>query len=395
MTETAVSPAPQPRPTATAPRSRTSGGRLRALDGLRLLAALMVAAYHYGGRGGDVSTAWGSSPKEQFPTLHEYFSYGCLGVQVFFVISGFVICMSGWGRPLRSFFSSRASRLLPAYWVAVLLVTAVFALPVVVYDAVSPSDALVNMTMLQQPLGVDRVLGVCWTLWVEVRFYALFALFVVMPGASRRRVILFCAVWTVAAAIADAANEPLLDLVLMPEYAPFFIGGIGLYLVHRDREDASPSSRLRSSRGDPTAWGIVGVSWLIGQHYAVQDLWHAPSADAFSHRTSVGIILVVTLGFAAVAAVALGLLNWANWRWLTVAGALTYPFYLVHEHLGWVVIHSLHRGLGIGSAETFALTIAAMLLLARLLNRYVEDTLTPKIRTRLSRPSPKPLSEAA
>lgn len=260
--------------------------------------------------------------------------------------------------------------------------TAVFALPVVVHEAVSPSDALVNLTLLQQPLGVDRVLGVCWTLWAEVRFYALFALCVVMPGASRRRVILFCALWILAAAIAEGANEPLLDLVLMPEHAPFFVGGIGLYLVHRDRRDSY-------------AWGTVGVSWLIGQHYAVRDLWHAPSPDAFSHRTSFGIVLIVTLGFVAVAAVALGRLDRANWRWLTVAGALTYPFYLVHEHLGWVVIHALHRGLGIGSAETFALTIAAMLALAWLLNRYAEDALTPKIRTLLSRPSAKPPSEAA
>lgn len=72
---------------------------MRALDGLRLVAALMVAAYHYGGRGGEITKAWGSSAQQQFPTLHTYFSYGCLGVQVFFVISGFVICMSGWGGP--------------------------------------------------------------------------------------------------------------------------------------------------------------------------------------------------------------------------------------------------------------------------------------------------------
>ncbi|MEV0693765.1 hypothetical protein [Streptomyces sp. NPDC050388] len=63
--------------------------------------------------------------------------------------------------------------------------------------------------------------------------------------------------------------------------------------------------------------------------------------------------------------------------------------------LGWVVIHGLHRSLGIGSAETFALPIAAMLALAWLLNRYVEETLTPRIRTRLSRPSTGPLPEAA
>ncbi|GAA0659523.1 acyltransferase [Streptomyces thermocarboxydovorans] len=348
-------------------------GRLRALDGLRLLAALMVAVYHYGGRGGEVAEAWGTSPKLQFPTLHTWFAYGCLGVQVFFVISGFVICMSGWGRTLGSFFASRAARLLPAYWCAVALVVAVFALPVVAYQAVAPSDALVNLTMLQMPLGADRVLGVCWTLWAELRFYALFALCVVVPGASRRRVVLFCAGWTLAAVIAQAAREPLLDLVLMPEYAPFFVGGVGLYLVHRDRRDVH-------------AWGIVGVSWLLGQHHAVRELWHAPGGDAFSHRSSAVIVLIVTLGFAAVAAVALGRLDWADWRGLTVAGALTYPFYLVHEHLGWVVIGALHRGLRLPSAVTFALTVASMLLLAWLIHRLVERPATPRLRALLTRP---------
>ncbi|MFI8487111.1 acyltransferase family protein [Streptomyces rubrogriseus] len=370
--EATVSP-PAPSGPAPAPAPpRSTKGRLRALDGLRLVAALMVAAYHYGGRGGDVTTAWGSSPKFQFPTLHSLFAYGCLGVQVFFVISGFVICMSGWGRSLRSFFASRASRLLPAYWVAVVLVTAVFALPVVAYEAVSPSEGLLNLTLLHQPLGAHRVLGVDWTLWAEIRFYALFALCVVLPGASRRRVILFCACWTLGAAIAQAAEEPLLDLVLMPQYAPFFIGGIGLYLVYRDRRDAY-------------AWGIVAVSWLIGQYFAVQDLWRPPSPDAFANRTSFGIILIVTLGFALVAAIALGWLSWADWRWLTVAGALTYPFYLVHEHLGWVVIEALHQDLGVPSYATFLLTVAAMLVLAWLLNRYVENTLTPRLRNALSR----------
>ncbi|MCT9007642.1 acyltransferase [Streptomyces rhizosphaerihabitans] len=360
-----------PRPKERKPRET----RLRALDGLRLIAALMVAAYHYGGRDGDVTRAWGSSPKHQFPTLHSFFAYGCMGVQIFFVISGFVICMSGWGRPLRSFFASRASRLLPAYWAAVVIVTAVFALPFVAYKTVSPSDALVNLTMLQQPLGVDRVLGVCWTLWAEVRFYALFALCIVLPGANRQRVILFCAGWTLAAAIAQGVNEPLLNMVLMPEYAPYFIGGVGLYLVHRNRRDAH-------------AWGIVGVSWLIGQHYAVQRLWHAPNPEFFSNRSSFGIILVVTLGYVAVAAIALGWLHWANWRWLTVAGALTYPFYLVHEHLGWVVIKAYHQTLHLPSYGTFPATVATMLLLAWVLNQYVEKRLAPKLRTALSKPRP-------
>ncbi|QEV19798.1 acyltransferase family protein [Streptomyces alboniger] len=359
-----------PAPTVVRARAKP---RLRALDGLRLIAALMVAAYHYGGRDGEISEAWGSSPRLQFPTAHAWFAYGCLGVQIFFVISGFVICMSGWGRPLRSFFASRAARLLPSYWAAVLLVTAVFALPVVAYEAVSPSDVLVNLTMLQQPLGADRVLGVCWTLWAELRFYALFALCVVLPGATRARVILFCAVWTLAAAVSEAANEPLLDLVLMPQFAPYFIGGIGIYLVHRDRRDL-------------TAWGIVGVSWLTGQHYAVTQLWHEPDPASFSHRSSLVIIAIVTAGFAAVLLIALGHLDRLNWHRLTVAGALTYPFYLVHEHLGWVVVRALHQVFGLPASPAFALTIAAMLALAWLLNRCVEERLTPAIRKGLGTP---------
>ncbi|MGW0819873.1 acyltransferase family protein [Streptomyces sp. NPDC002845] len=352
---------------------RAHAPRLRALDGLRLIAALMVAFYHYGGRGGKVSQAWGTSPSVQFPTMHEYFSYGSLGVHIFFIISGFVICMSGWGRSLRSFFASRASRLLPSYWLAVILVAGVFALPVVAYKSVSPSDALLNLSMLQYPMGVDRVLGVCWTLWVEVRFYALFALCIVIPGATRQRVITFCAVWTLAAVIARGAEQPLLDIIVMPKYAPFFIGGIGLYLIHRDRKDTY-------------AWGIVAVSWLIGQNIAFHSMWHPPGADVFAHRTTFGILLIVTLGFLAVAAIALGWLNWANWRWLSLAGALTYPFYLIHEHLGWVVIWYFHRHLGIPSLATFALTLGTMLVLAWVMYRGVEQRLQPVLRKVLERP---------
>lgn len=356
-------------------RDNRPAPRLRALDGLRLVCALMVAAYHYGGRDGEVARAWGASPRVQFPTTHTWFAFGCLGVETFFVISGFVICMSGWGRPLKAFVISRAARLLPAYWAAVLLVAAVFALPWVPYKGTSFSEFLVNLTMLQTPLGVNRVLGVCWTLWAEVRFYALFALCVVMPGASRRRVLMFCGGWMLVSSIAATAHQPFLDAVLMPGYASLFIGGIGLYLLHRDRRDAA-------------AWFVVVLSWLISQHFAVARLWHPVNPHFFSYRPQYGIILAVTFGFVAVGAVALGAFGWANWRWLTVAGALTYPFYLVHEHLGWIVIAVLHRRLGLPSYATVALTVGVMLLLAWVLYSFVEQRLAPVLKRLLTGPTP-------
>jgi peptidoglycan/LPS O-acetylase OafA/YrhL len=113
-------------------------------------------------------------------------------------------------------------------------------------------------------------------------------------------------------------------------------------------------------------------------------MWHAPNPDFFSYRSQLGIILAVTVGFVAVGAVALGLLNRVNWPWLATAGALTYPFYLVHEHLGWPVVQVLHQGLGIPSSLTLTLTVALMLLLAWLLHHWVERPLGPLLRRSLA-----------
>ncbi|WP_258056036.1 acyltransferase [Streptomyces sp. Ru62] len=362
----AAVPAPPARGTA-----HERQNRLHALDGLRLLAALMVCLYHYAGRGGPVSASWHQSPAHVFPTLSRMATYGCLGVQFFFVISGFVICMSSWGRSLGDFFRSRVARLYPAYWVALVLVTAAaVVLPVVVHP-VRPDEFLVNLTMLQQPMGATRVLGVCWTLWVEVRFYALFALFVVLRGVTYRRVVLFCCVWTLAAVVCRTSGNALTDQLVMPEYAPFFVGGLALYLIHR-------------FGGDLLLWGIVAVSWLLGQSTATQSLWHAGAQGDF-HRSPYVIIAVVTLAFAAVAAVAVGWTRWASWRWLVTAGALTYPFYLVHEHLGWFVIRVLHRGLGLSPWPTLAVTVLGMLALAWLIHRFVEKPFGPRLKRALKK----------
>ncbi|MFJ1644555.1 acyltransferase family protein [Streptomyces sp. NPDC088258] len=350
-------------PAAAAPKS----DRMRALDGLRILAALMVCLYHYAGRGGQITEVWGQSPKELFPGLSALAVYGCLGVQVFFVISGFVICMSSWGRSLGDFFRSRVSRLYPAYWAAIVLVTAACVVLPSVSEPLRLHEILVNLTMLQQPVGVDRVLGVCWTLWVEARFYLLFALFVVWKGVTYRRVVIFCVLWTVATALSAVTDAPLVDEIVMREYAPFFIGGLALHLIHRYGSDL-------------LLWGIVATSWLLGQHFATVSLWSPGATQVFQPRSPYVILLIVTFAFASVAAVALGWLRWANWRWLTFAGALTYPFYLVHEHLGWFAISVLHRHFGVPAGVTLGAAIVGMLVLAWLIHRLVEKPIGPRLK---------------
>jgi peptidoglycan/LPS O-acetylase OafA/YrhL len=360
-------PEPVPESPAAAAAPVQKHTRLRALDGLRLLAALMVCLYHYSGRGGQITNSWGASPRELFPGLSAIASYGCLGVQLFFVISGFVICMSSWGRTLGDFFRSRVSRLYPAYWVAIVIVTAACVVLPSVSQPLRLHEILVNFTMLQQPTGVNRVLGVCWTLWIEARFYLLFALFVVWRGVTYRRVVIFCCLWTVATGLAEVADNSLLTEMVMQDSAPFFIGGLALYLIHKYGSDL-------------LLWGIVATSWLLGQHYPTIALWSPHAGNVFYHRSPYVILLFVTFAFAAVAAVALGWLSWAKWRWLPIAGALTYPFYLVHEHLGWFAIDIYHRKFGLNPWLTLIVTIATMLVLAWFIHRFVERPFGPRLK---------------
>jgi hypothetical protein len=89
----------EPATVRTAAVTDAGGGavRLRALDGLRLLVALMVAFFHYLGED-QSALAWGKDATRIFPDVDYLAPYGWLGVEIFFMISGFVICMSSRGR---------------------------------------------------------------------------------------------------------------------------------------------------------------------------------------------------------------------------------------------------------------------------------------------------------
>jgi peptidoglycan/LPS O-acetylase OafA/YrhL len=353
--------------------SRARGGRLAALDGLRLVAALLVVMFHFVGT--EFTNIWGAKNHEIFPGLYPLTTYGWLGVQFFFIISGFVICMSSWDRKLRDFFISRTVRLYPVYWFAVILSALVVTVmhPIASkISAIKPprslSDVLSNLTMLQEAAGITHVDSVYWTLWVELRFYLLFAI-VVAWGVTYRRVVLFCALWTVASLVAAASGIPALGVIIMPAYSMYFIAGIAFYLIYRFGQT-------------PLLWGIIGLAWLQAQHEALGATIYMNGLLKTSMEWRYSVILI-TAFFVAIAAVALGWLSWARWRWLTVAGTLTYPLYLLHQNIGLITIRGLH-----GSVPKWPLlfgTVAAMLLLSYLAHRLIERPIAPRMKRMLVR----------
>jgi peptidoglycan/LPS O-acetylase OafA/YrhL len=342
--------------------------RVEVLDGLRFLAAFSVLAYHYTA----MDRVWDHPDGAVAIFPAQPAAYGWLGVYLFFLISGFVICMSSWGRGVGSFLRSRAVRLYPAYWLSVVVIAVVLTVWPYVQHPVGWHSALVNLTMFHEPLGVRPVAEVYWTLWAELRFYLLFSL-VVWWGLTYRRVVAFCLAWLGAVAVAKVAvpDGTLVHQVLMSDYAPLFTAGVGCYLMYRFR---------------PTllAWGIVAVSFVLSIPAALYraGLDGTPGA-VLPPRWPAVVLLAVC--FLLIGAVALGRLNWVRGRWLTVLGATTYPLYLLHLDIGGTMLHEWQGSMP--PALLVIIVAGLMVLLAWLVHRYVERPLAPLLKRALSRPA--------
>lgn len=173
--------------------------RVSSLDGIRGLAVLWVFAFHAnallaGGLQGPAE-GWGQSLAEK----------GLLGVQLFFLLSGFLLAQpwiradaQGLPRPrLGPFYARRARRILPAYWLHLALLFGV-VLPLlqggfgVLHTAVGQANLILHPILLQfahpgtsTSLGINMAL---WSLTIEAQFYLLLPL--LAPLFTGRRALI-------------------------------------------------------------------------------------------------------------------------------------------------------------------------------------------------------------
>jgi peptidoglycan/LPS O-acetylase OafA/YrhL len=160
--------------------------KLTSLQILRGLAAACVVLYHTVG----TARAYGH-PVHILSPLQ---GWGDCGVDVFFVISGFVMVYTQWGprpsTPLR-FFWHRWLRIAPLYWVLTLAYVALAHIS-------KPGWVIASLFFGAHPLcHTDPVLFVGWSLEWEMLFYAVFALSLLI-GNQRVRLIVACVATTVA-----------------------------------------------------------------------------------------------------------------------------------------------------------------------------------------------------
>jgi peptidoglycan/LPS O-acetylase OafA/YrhL len=338
-----------------------NGSRNYELDFLRLLAAIIVVAFH---------VTFGNYVLHfnpvRYPTfVTEVARYGNIGVPVFFFISGLVILNSAASGSARRFAVSRMVRLYPAYWACVTITFLVLTVAGTRHVAVS--DYLVNLTMLEGFVGRPLVDAVYWTLQVELIFYAIVWL-TLLTGQMRRMTQVLWA-WLAVAGLLTAlqvagATVPN-RVVVATGYAPYFVMGAAVALYLQGSE--GPTGR----RVRTLLIAASGLSLLRAYFDAKADKVIYPSIDL---RISM-VVFVVAMALAV--AVGFGRLRRFGRPWMVAAGLLTYPLYLLHDEVSNVLFtrwHAMNRWL------LLALVLAMVAVASWGVHILVENPVAPRLR---------------
>ena len=189
----AVAPARPAKPDAAPGRPAE---KIQSLEMFRALAAGLVVLFH---TEAIVSGRTGQAP---FGGL---FSAGYRGVDLFFVLSGFVIGhvhAGDLGRPARvgRYLYARAARILPALWIVSLAALLTYGTGFGAHgpDKLQPGGILASFLLL--PQAGPALVNVSWTLKYEAVFYILFAALIL----DLRLGVLLLVVWQAAVAVAAA-----------------------------------------------------------------------------------------------------------------------------------------------------------------------------------------------
>jgi exopolysaccharide production protein ExoZ len=173
---------------------------------------------------------------------------GASGVDLFFVISGFVMVMVTRGkfaRPIESvrFLSSRATRVYPLYWVYSLILLAVFLIRPDLVNSSESNQANILESFLLIPTARLPLLMVGWSLLYEIYFYIVFAILLLFP---EKFLVYELMGWAGLVAIANLAAlqfgfklSPIVTLITRPFVFDFVFGGLIASRVHDGKHTAS------------------------------------------------------------------------------------------------------------------------------------------------------------
>ena len=318
------------------------------------------------------------------PRIANYFGrvscFGWIGVEVFFVISGFIIAYSAEGATAFAFFRGRFTRLMPCVWVCSLL-----SLPFVYLIQKQPVMTIAKLfgkSITLYPRG-PWIEGVLWTLVVEVSFYFfIFCLiyrdwFKYVSGAMAFIGSYSAAYWicrgimlptpqyeSLAHKMGEISWSPLVQLSLV-HYGCFFALGVGIWLQFVKRK--------------PDRYMLLAPLLFVGCYFEIayvnstkvhdtgilQDVLH----PFLAWLLSVAFIVISIVFNRQIESCLKNMAKGAPYfvKWL---GRMTYPLYLLHLPVAFLVIYVLPSVFG--EFIRWSLGVLAALVVSALVTGFIE-----------------------
>ena len=341
--------------------------RIASIDGLRGLAILLVLAFHTYARWSDY-IPWVTTHKDFF-----LFKFGFLGVELFFLISGFVIYMTlEKCRSFNEFMFRRWLRLFPAMLLATILIYATSFFLIerpngrISFWDILPGLLFVDDKLLNSVQGLvhtKSIEGVFWSLFVEVKFYLIFgALYFYNKNNALRNLIalfLICFVYVAAGMLFPFMTLKIVDQVFLQllslQYFGWFCVGALLYKAHlsNDRMMALSSALLMV----PTVLIMYGKGLNI-----------------VFFCTMIYVIFYFALTSKAVS-------SFFKSRVFVFFGFVSYPLYLIHENAMVALTIKTHHSLSMLPAfMTPWPGVAAIVLVSYFLAKYLEPVTRTALR---------------
>lgn len=356
-----------------APSAPAGTTYLGQLDGLRTVAILWVALYHYAYFWSPAGAGLNLLPYGDALAWIPLANVGYLGVHLFFIVSGFVISLSlQRSRGLVHFAQLRAIRLWPTLLICAsitFVVTTLFGPP---YLMRGPLEYLISLTFIPPP-HVGKVIGVpnlewldgaYWSLWTEARFYVIVGLFYAL---SRNR---FLEVWA-GFAIASMAVHLIgltyggsfeaLSRLIFAEYQPYFSAGISIAALRMGGASSGPLALLSLSILQGFAYPWIAAGALTFSEVLGQSIVFALALYAMLSRSRVPVLsapLMVTLGTAS------------------------YAYYLLHQNVGLAVLSQINPANESVGIALVVLVQAGIMAAAVVLTFQVEAPLRRYLRSR-------------
>lgn len=325
-------------------------GRIDFLDGLRGIAILMVVLYHAYAR-------WpGLVPNNGGLSSFPLFKFGYLGVQLFFLISGFVILMSlDKNSKFSTFIFKRWLRLFPAMLIATVLIFATGPLfPERPAGIPQPSDVIsgllfIDTAWIKQVTGFQLypIENAFWSVIVEVKFY--FVIGILYYTMDRSKAVIWLIALYAVSVCAELSHNRYLTFLsdgLSLKYYGWFASGCLAYLFYNNRQWKFLLPAL-----------IIAVFEII---YRSNELYRYIIAFAILAAFMLPVYFEQLRGL------------FAN-RFLLFVGFISYPLYLIHENDMIAIIIKLHNHFAfIPGALLPLISISILCFIAWLIAKYAE-----------------------